>query len=222
MPGFNPADYEMVAPRLRRAHGEGAEPKGIQSITTEPLPMGQAWGVKATITFADGRVFTGLSEIKYDATSGADKDAPAECAETSAVGRALAMAGYFGSTKGLAGREEVEAAERRATQRGSWPRNGQGPQANGEARTQSAGRRQGPGYEPGENAPTAPVARPSGPPDVNTLRQRYDHWRGLALTVGLDAVPPAPEGADANQLVDLGIALRKRVDEARKAKGGQP
>jgi hypothetical protein len=197
-------EYATVNERLEQSHGEKARPKGITSVVTEVRPAGQVTVILARVRFEDGREFTGMSEIKFDATSGADKDAPVECAETSAVGRALAFAGYYGSDDGLAGAEEVAGAERRATQRGSWPQNGQGHS------------------RPAQPAPTRPVARPSGPPDVATLRQRYDHWRGLALTVGLDDVPPAPEGADANQLTDLGIALRERVDEARKAKGGQP
>jgi hypothetical protein len=203
VPGFSLQDYEMVAPRLKRAHGEAICPVGITSVVTDPVSLGREHGIKATITFADGRVFTGMSEIKYDG-GGVDKDAPVENAETSAIGRALASAGYFGSQKGLAGREEMEAVERRATQRGSWPQNGQG------------------GRRPAQTAPTAPVARPSGPPDVSTLRQRYDQLRGLALTVGLDDAPPAPEGASVNELTDLGIALRERVDEARAAKRVQP
>jgi len=40
---------------------------------------------------------------------------PIETAETSAVGRALAMAGWFGSGDGIAGAEEVRVAEGRAS-----------------------------------------------------------------------------------------------------------
>ena len=74
--------------------------------------MGDTVLVRATITFADGRTSTGLAEVQ-SASSGAQATNPLECGETSAVGRALAMAGWFGSGEGIAGAEEVRAATTR-------------------------------------------------------------------------------------------------------------
>ena len=104
--------YELVATRLAQAHGEGIKPVDIQSIHTAPLAVGDTVLVRATIQFADGRTFTGLAEVRA-AASGAQSTNPLACAETSAVGRALAMSGWFGSGEGIAGAEEVRAATSR-------------------------------------------------------------------------------------------------------------
>ena len=85
---------------------------GSQPIHTDPLAVGETVLVRATITFADGRTFTGLAEVQA-ASSGAQATNPVECAETSSVGRALAMSGWFGSGDGIAGADEVRAATRR-------------------------------------------------------------------------------------------------------------
>ena len=110
--------YELVATRLAQAHGEGSRPVGIQSIATEPLAVGDRVLVRATITFADGRTFTGIAEVQ-SASSGAQSTNPLECAETSSVGRALALSGWFGSGEGIAGAEEVRAATRQHNGRGA-------------------------------------------------------------------------------------------------------
>ena len=104
--------YATVAERLSQAHGDANKPVGIQHIGTEPLALGETVLIKATIQFADGRTFTGLAEVQA-ASSGARATNPVECAETSAVGRALAMSGWFGSGEGIAGAEEVRAAHSR-------------------------------------------------------------------------------------------------------------
>ena len=106
--------YETVHARLDAAHDTGARPKGIKSIATSPMEVAGRIVVCATVTFEDGREFSGISEAKLDATSGADRDAPIECAETSAVGRALANAGYFGSG-GLASQDEIRSAQARGS-----------------------------------------------------------------------------------------------------------
>lgn len=109
--------YRTVQERLEAAHGEKAQPVGINCIHTElrsmPGPSGPVVVITAAVTFEDGRVFTGISEAQFDATSGADKTNPIEVAETSAVGRALAFAGYYGSDDGIAGAEEVRRAQQR-------------------------------------------------------------------------------------------------------------
>lgn len=109
--------YATVQERLTAAHGDAILPEGIASIISDVRPAGEAVVVISTVTFTDGRAFTGISQARFDATSGADATNPLECAETSAVGRALAMAGYFGTDDGLAGAEEVRAAQRVQTGR---------------------------------------------------------------------------------------------------------
>jgi hypothetical protein len=105
--------YLTVAERLKAAHGTEPAPTGIQSIATECQVHGAALVVKATVTFASGAVFTGHSLVDFQATQPAERDAPLEVAETSAVGRALAMAGYPGSANGLAGAEEMRRVGQR-------------------------------------------------------------------------------------------------------------
>ena len=111
--------YATVNERLRAAHLE-TPPKGIQSIFTETIsvmtPHGPGAVVRATITFLGsepGQQFTGIAEVPFDGQRGPEKTNPWEVAETSAVGRALAMAGYYGSDDGLAGAEEMREAQRR-------------------------------------------------------------------------------------------------------------
>lgn len=118
--------YATVQERLVAAHGADARPAGIVRISTEPLSLGSAMGavmvIRATVEFVDGRTFSGISEAQFDATSGAEKTNPVEVAETSAVGRALAMAGYYGSEDGIAGAEEVRQAQRRQGQERQYTR----------------------------------------------------------------------------------------------------
>ena len=107
-------DYRPVADRLIEAHGEKARPAGITSVSTEYMDLGaDRSAIRATVLFEDGRSFTGISQVFWDAKSGADKTNPIECSETSALGRALAAAGYLGSADGIAGAEEMQRASNR-------------------------------------------------------------------------------------------------------------
>ncbi len=103
--------YNTVQERLIAAHGDKAQPEGIENVSTTVETVGAgAVVVRATVTFSDGRSFSGMSLARFDATSGADRTNPIECAETSAVGRCLAFAGYYGTDDGLAGAEEIRTA----------------------------------------------------------------------------------------------------------------
>ena len=60
--------YRTVWERLGVAHGkDGAEPVGITSIDTAVVATAPLLVVKASVTFADGRTFSGLAEAKLDA-----------------------------------------------------------------------------------------------------------------------------------------------------------
>jgi hypothetical protein len=112
--------YWTVAERLTLAHGEdGAKPVGIQSIETVTEAVGNMILVRATVVFQDGRRFQGSSMVNSDSRSPAERNAPLETCETSALGRALAFAGYFGSPEGIAGAEELHLAQEREKARGS-------------------------------------------------------------------------------------------------------
>lgn len=108
-------EYQTVNERLHAAHGDTdttRRPVGVQSVATEFFTVGTAILCRATVTFADGRSFQGTSEVPIDSKQPAERDAPFECAETSAWGRALAAADYPGSDSGLAGAEEVQRPPR--------------------------------------------------------------------------------------------------------------
>ena len=112
--------YYTVAERLKLAYGEDfVAPTKVQRIETELCGVGNVACVRATITFEDGRTFTGMSMLNLQATSPAERNAPLETCETSAVGRALAFAGYFSSPEGIAGAEELHLAQEREKARGS-------------------------------------------------------------------------------------------------------
>lgn len=106
--------YSLVSERLRAAHGPAVRPVGIRSVDAHVAQAGEFAVVHAEVTFEDGRRFTGHAEITRGDGTGAQGACPVETAETSAVGRALAMAGYWGSPEGgIAGAEEMRAAEGR-------------------------------------------------------------------------------------------------------------
>jgi len=86
---------------------------GIASTVTRFTSLGEFHIVVVTVQFTDGRVFEGSSEVTRGSGGGAQASSPVETAETSAYGRALAMAGYYGSGDGLAGYEEVTYGEAR-------------------------------------------------------------------------------------------------------------
>ena len=89
---------------------------------TRFVTIGDYHIVVVTVQFTDGRVFEGSSEVTRGSGGGAQASSPVETAETSAYGRALAMAGYYGSGDGLAGYEEVTYSEARTTVRPAQPR----------------------------------------------------------------------------------------------------
>ncbi len=96
-------EYVPVASRVQMAHEAG-----LQSITTELVHYdGERVVVRAVVTLADGRTFTGYAE-EVRGSEGIAGKSPVEVAETSAVGRALGFAG-FGSTDSIASADEVQA-----------------------------------------------------------------------------------------------------------------
>ncbi|HXI15393.1 MAG TPA: hypothetical protein VNM48_03405 [Chloroflexota bacterium] len=202
--------YSTVQERLTAAHGEAARPEGIASIVTTlqslPSSSGPVVFAIATVTFTDGRTFTGISEAQFDATSGADKTNPVEVAETSSVGRALSMAGFYGSDDGLAGAEEVRGAERRQNQ----PPRQSAPPAVVAARA-AWPKQNAPDHVPAEFAQD--TARLTGKP---TVRQRYATLAADAGGLGLTAIPQPTDDAPDDYIVEMGKTLRARM-QARAA-----
>ena len=100
--------YLTVAERINLLHEATG---GQYSLTTEILPgrSDDQWIVKATVQCGEN-TYTGHA-IETQSSSGVNKTSPAENAETSAVGRALAFAGFGGEE--IASANEVEIAKQR-------------------------------------------------------------------------------------------------------------
>jgi hypothetical protein len=94
-------DYITVAERVRLVT-DGA---GYSIVDADIFPLLERWFYRVRIKIED-RTYIGTAEIKFGARSGADASAPVECAETSAIGRALAFAG-IGVVDGIASADEV-------------------------------------------------------------------------------------------------------------------
>jgi hypothetical protein len=191
--------YETVHARLDAAHDTGARPKGIKRIETSPMEVAGRIIICATVTFEDDRSFSGMSEAKLDATSGADRDAPIECGETSAIGRALAAAGYYGSG-GLASQDEIRSAQAR------------GSRFNDRRPTPAA-----PVPSGGSGAGPRPVAQPNGAP---RLAQGLEAPPADDPFAGYDeAGPPAP--APARPVTASGMTAPGLASDRQRATLGK-
>ena len=130
MAAFNPADYETVAERIKRFYADHPEGRIItKNLTTKQDRLASTWVVKASIyipnpLFELDRVYeqfvlkaTGLA-FEVDGQGMANKTSALENAETSAIGRALANAGYSGDKR--ASREEMEKVARATANKRDW------------------------------------------------------------------------------------------------------
>jgi len=98
--------YVDVAERVRLVH---AERESFEMVSSNAIQVGPIWVWQAVIK-VNGIQYIGTAEIKFDAAKHtADGTNPVACAETSAVGRALGMAG-LGSLESIASADEVMRA----------------------------------------------------------------------------------------------------------------
>jgi hypothetical protein len=97
-------NYVEVSERVHMVH----EKKAVFSIIkSEPTNVADRWLWVAVIV-VDGQQYIGNAEIKMNAPKNTpDGTNPFECGETSAIGRALAFAG-FGSVESIASKDEIE------------------------------------------------------------------------------------------------------------------
>ena len=116
MAGFNLADYETVEERIRRFYKDNKTGRIItDNITTLQDRQVGTWVVKASVYLddqTDRPKATGLA-FEVDGQGMANKTSALENAETSAIGRALANAGYSGNKR--TSRQEMEKVARGQT-----------------------------------------------------------------------------------------------------------
>lgn len=117
MATFKLEDYATVDERLALLYADHPDARIITTNLTTPQDRAAGmWVVRAELwlTNAEGIHYlksTGHA-FEIDGQGMANKTSALENGETSAVGRALALAGYSGNKKGLASREEMEKVER--------------------------------------------------------------------------------------------------------------
>lgn len=110
MAQYNPEDYDLVENRIRKLYEEHPNARIITINETTPQDRASlTWVMRAEIYLIDDDGCAYLKSTGYafeiDGTGGANKTSALENAETSAIGRALANAGYSGNKR--ASREEM-------------------------------------------------------------------------------------------------------------------
>lgn len=112
---FNLAEYSTVAERIQILYQEYPDARIItENLTTLQDRQVSTWVFKATLYLTDADQERNLPKstghaFEIDGTGGANKTSAMENAESSAVGRCLALAGWSGNKKQttLASREEM-------------------------------------------------------------------------------------------------------------------
>lgn len=116
MAQFNLDDYETVEERIRRFLTDWPDGRIVAYEMSEPSDRDKGYWVVRAQVFTDHEdqhlncpKATGLA-FEIEGTAGANKTSSLENAETSAIGRALANAGYSGNKR--ASREEMAKVAR--------------------------------------------------------------------------------------------------------------
>ena len=102
-------NYVTVNERVEAAHEQG---DGFEIVGEEIFTIGETgrWWLRVTLRVKE-RPYQGTAEIKFDAPKNSpDGSNPVECAETSAIGRALGFAGY-GAVESIASADEIQRAQ---------------------------------------------------------------------------------------------------------------
>ncbi|MDB4418055.1 hypothetical protein N9262_02265 [Akkermansiaceae bacterium] len=117
MPRFDLAKYATVAERLQMVYSEYPDARVVtENLTTAADRSVSTWVVKASLYLTAGDQANGLAKatghaFEVDGTAGANMTSALENAESSACGRAMALAGWSGDRTSLASRTEMEKVE---------------------------------------------------------------------------------------------------------------
>lgn len=121
MARFNLEDYETVEQRLKRFHTDNPDGRVVTENETTPEDRAMKTWVIRAVVFLNGEDMergcpkaTGYA-FEVDGTGMANQTSALENCETSAIGRALANAGYSGNKR--ASREEMSKVQRGAPTR---------------------------------------------------------------------------------------------------------
>lgn len=116
MPRFDLSTYETVEERIRRFYADNPDGRIITENLTSPADRAvSTWVIRSVVYLTAGDQANDLPKasglaFEVDGGNGANQTSALENAETSAIGRALANAGYSGNKR--ASREEMEKVER--------------------------------------------------------------------------------------------------------------
>jgi len=116
MARFNLADYETVEERLKRFYTDNPDGRILTENETVPeYRQEKIWVIKAIVFLSGEDVERGCPKatgyaFEIDGTGMANQSSALENCETSAIGRALANAGYSGNKR--TSREEMEKVAR--------------------------------------------------------------------------------------------------------------
>jgi hypothetical protein len=124
MPRFDLSTYETVEERIRKFYKEYPDGRIItQNLTTTTDRSVATWVVGAAVYLTAGDQANNLPKatglaFEIDGGPGANQTSALENAETSAIGRALASAGFSGNKR--ASREELEKVNRVTDMKEQW------------------------------------------------------------------------------------------------------
>lgn len=124
MPRFDLSNYETVEERIRRFYVDNPDGRIITHNHTTSLERASGiWLIYAEVYLSSADQANELPKasglaFEVDGGPGANQTSALENAETSAIGRALANAGYSGNKR--ASREEMQKVERGVSPKQNW------------------------------------------------------------------------------------------------------
>ena len=213
---INGREYLTVAYRLTEFRKDHPVEAGW-AVTTERIPAQDDLVVfKATVCDPEGRVVaTGHAEEKRG-SSWINRSSALENCETSAIGRALAAAGFIGSEFASADEVALAISLRAAAQPSANGNNGQAHK--GSAAEWKVLRAQA--HAQGQDKPTRPAAQPASAPakasSVEQATQTPKPGQATASATATQQAKPAPVPAKA-QTTEQGAAPATATQQAKPA-----